>query len=117
MVRRQEISKVTKPKTPEVINLKGVDVSQADKVVYFVEVGNMPASNYTTLIQQVSDHWNANKENGNCYVIAVRNGCLKGDIIFNNEILNFVRSICKIEGDEIVLKENFVDLKVVRTLV
>lgn len=116
-MRKQEISKQVSKKPPEVINLKDVDVSKADKTVYFVEVGTMPAQSYAAMLQQVSDHWNANKENGECIVIPVRNGCLKGDIIFNNEILNFVRSICKVEGDEIVLKENFSDLKVVRTMV
>lgn len=117
-MKKQEITKQEPKKSPEVINMRDSNITSADKVVYFVEVGDMSNSSYQSLLTDISNHWNSNKDiNGQCIVIPVRNGCLKNDILYNDEILNFVRTICEVKDNEIVFKENFRELKVVRTLV
>jgi hypothetical protein len=86
------------------------------RAVVFVEVKDMTSSQVGQLLAQINQSYK-NARGGIHYIIPIRHGKIGADILFENEILEFVNKLCEVKDGNIVLKDGFAQINVVREIV
>ena len=64
------------------------------RTIIYIEVGNMPTAEVRAAVAQVSKLYATNRHP--IFICPMRNGVLTTDVLFEEEVLNFVRSICEV---------------------
>lgn len=83
------------------------------RTVIFVEVGTMGQNQIAELLRQLNDAYDNN--NGSVhYVIPIRNGRIPSDVLFENEIEDFVNKICEVNDGKIKLKNGANECVIIR---
>lgn len=82
------------------------------RTVISVEVGNMTATDVRTALNEVRKVYD-NSYNPT-YVVVTRNGTLSNDVLFEQEFLDVVNSVCEIKDGKIVLKDGSKEVRIIR---
>lgn len=82
------------------------------RTVIFMEVGDLPADQVRAACAQVKAFHGESMHP--TFVIPVRHRKLTGDVIFESEILDVVKSICEVAAGNIVLRDGARDVDVLR---
>lgn len=88
----------------------------AVRAVVFVEVKDMSSAQVGSLLAQIN-HSYKNARGGIHYIIPIRNGQISTDILFENEIIDFVNKICEVKDGNIALRDGFKQVRVIREIV
>lgn len=128
-MRSQNINKPEQKKTPTVINVSKQQMigDQAEKsevmvssmpvrTINYVEVGSMSHEQIAELGKLFAANYQGNVH-GPHYLIPVRDGKLRTDINFENEVLPIVKQLCEVANGEIVMRGADVEVKVIRNFV
>ncbi len=83
------------------------------RTVIYVEVKDMSAAQIRSLLEQINASYQK-ALGGIHYILPVRHGRLSSDILFEKEILTFVNNICEVVDGEIVLKNGYSEVNVIR---
>jgi len=83
------------------------------RAVHYVEVGEMTPAQIAILMKQLNESFKSAK-GGTHYVVPIRNGKIGSDIVFENEWLEVVRNTCEIVDNQILLKNNIQEVKILR---
>jgi len=81
------------------------------RTVMYVEIGNLAACDAQILCRKLLERFSNEHPH---YLVPLRYGKLPTDMVFENEILAFVKSICEVKNGEIVLKGGARDVEVIR---
>lgn len=84
--------------------------------VVFVEVGDAEPLRVQCLIQEINGIYKTAR-GGVHYVIPVRNGKIKTDILFEKEFLDVVNKVCEVRDNNIVMKNGEQEVQVLREVV
>lgn len=95
------------------------DMSIPIRTVMYVETGDLPSNEVRDICATLMQTLHAGHPH---FVVPLRNGKMRTDVDFENEVLEFVRSICEITDDGgsgalIVLKDNVHDVDIIRVRV
>lgn len=84
------------------------------RTVVYLEVGDVPPAEARQALASVRQmHGNAFHPT---YVIPVRDGKLRGDIIFEAEVLEMVKKLCEVRDGQIVLRGGHQEIDLVRSI-
>lgn len=83
------------------------------RTVLLMEVGDMEPAKVQLLIQQANEMYEGYR-GGIHYVLPVRNGRIRSDIVFESEWEKVVRDTCEVKDGQIVLKDGATECNVVR---
>lgn len=82
------------------------------RTIVFMEIGNTtPVEARQALVAVQQMHGSGMHPT---YVIPVRHGKFTGDILFEVEILEMVNKLCEVKDGQIVMKNDYVDVDVMR---
>ena len=81
------------------------------RTVMYVEVGNLPPNEVRDIVASLTATLNPGHPH---FVVPLRNGKMNTDLNFENEVLEFVQSICEVQDGQIVLKGGCHDVDVIR---
>jgi len=122
MVKSQQTKKIIKeqPKKPATVEnqklkdkpLPAAKPGQPVRAVHYVEVGDMEHKQVALLVSEIGRQFNDNSSAIHFFV-PVRHGKINSDILFEEEILDFVNAACEVKDGKIALK-NPVNVQVVR---
>lgn len=123
-MKQQKINAKKPPKQPVVIDQRQPDISLPEipnsnvpvRAVVFVEVGDMDQVRVQCLIQEINKIYRGSR-GGIHYVIPVRDGKIRTDIVFENEFLDVVNQLCEIRDNKIVFQDDAAEVKVLRELI
>lgn len=91
------------------------DPNERIRVVVYLETAGMDNARIFHFIKTLNESYKDSKDTH--YVVPVKNGKLKTDLQFEQEFLNTIRDVCKVdEAGNIVFKETFGDVTVIREL-
>jgi hypothetical protein len=88
----------------------------AVRAVVFVEVKDMSSSQVGQLLAQINQSYK-NARGGIHYIIPIRHGRISTDILFENEILDFVNKLCEVKDGAIALRDGYTQINVIRETV
>lgn len=111
--RQPIVHNLKTPKLPEPQDFDPAIANQPVRTVIYVEVGDLDATRVQLLLQEVNRIYE-NAKGGIHYVIPTRHGKPATDIIFEQQILEMVRKICKVVDGEIVFREDARDVRIIR---
>ncbi len=86
------------------------------RAVMFVEVKDMSSAQVGQLLNQINQSYK-NARGGIHYIIPIRHGKISADILFENEILDFVNKLCEVKDGNIILRDGFCQVNVVREII
>lgn len=109
-----------KPAPPMVLNegltkrmARAGDNSIPIRTCVYVEVGDMPAKDVQSALATLNAAYN--NSHHPVFVLPLRNGKARTDVLFEGEILEVVRNLFEVRGGQIEFKRNPVEVDVLRT--
>lgn len=126
MHRAQRIERKKPTAAPQIIDTRQpksvpppppVDPAVANlplRTVFFMEVGDMEPAKVQLLVQEANKMYEGSR-GGIHYVLPVRHGKLRSDIVFEAEWERVVRETCEIRDGQICLKDGATECQIVRT--
>ncbi len=115
-IRKSKAPQIIDNRSPKPLDLPPVDQATANlplRTVFFMEVGAMEPAKVQLLIQQANEMYEGAK-GGIHYVLPVRDGKIRSDIVFEGEWLAIVKETCEIKDGQIVLKDGASECQIVR---
>lgn len=125
MHRAQRIERKKASTAPQIIDTRQpkavppappVDPAVANlplRTVFLMEVGDMEPAKVQLLVQEANKMYEGVR-GGIHYVLPVRHGKLRSDIVFEQEWLEVVRKTCEVKDGQIVLKDGATECHIVR---